>query len=206
MKALLYKTVQPYRLTPEELVTVTVEVEAILNSRQLLPMDSAPVDGEQVLTPAHFLIGRSLKSLPCQSDRRQKISVLKRWALCQRLTEDLWCQWSGEYIQLLQKVYKWRYPKQSVQVNDIILVKDDELFMRSWPQAVVTKVHPGPDGLVRVATVRTTKGTYKRAITRLVPLLQDATDQTAPRTPPPPPPPQRVFRPRRPSSKTHWTL
>ena len=131
-------------------------------------MDSAPVDGEQVQTPAHFLIGQSLKSLPCQSNRRQKISVLKRWALCRRLTEDLWCQWSGEYRQLLQKVYKWYHPKRSVQVNDVVLLKD---VMRSWPQAVVTKVHPGPNGLVRVATVRTMKGTYKRAITRLIPLL-----------------------------------
>ncbi len=32
-------------------------------------------------------------------------------------------------------------------------------------------VHPGPDGLVRVVTLRTSKGSYRRAVTRIVPLV-----------------------------------
>ena len=69
MKHLLYKTLELYKLTPEQLMTVIMEVKAILNSRPLAPMNSAPINGEQALTPAHFLIGRSLKALPLPHDR-----------------------------------------------------------------------------------------------------------------------------------------
>ena len=57
MKTLLYKHLNTQRLTAEELYTVLAEVEAILNSRPLSPLDSAPVDGARILTPGHFLVG-----------------------------------------------------------------------------------------------------------------------------------------------------
>ena len=58
MKALLYKTLGTQKLTSEEMYSILIEVEAILNSRPLVPMDSTPLDGAQVLIPGHFLVGR----------------------------------------------------------------------------------------------------------------------------------------------------
>ena len=40
MKALLYKTLGTHMLTCEEMYSILIEVEAILNSRPLIPMDS----------------------------------------------------------------------------------------------------------------------------------------------------------------------
>ena len=40
------------------------------------------------------------------------------------------------------------------------------------------KTHPGEDGLICVATVRTEKGTYLRPITKLVPLLSEGEDSS----------------------------
>ena len=77
-------------------MTVLTEVEAILNSRPLAPMDSAPIDGEQ---SAHFLIGRSLKALPLPADESRPTHLLRRWVLCQRLNKEIWRKWSGEYTQ-----------------------------------------------------------------------------------------------------------
>ncbi len=66
-------------------------------------------------------------------------------------------------------------------MGDIVLIKDSDLFIRSWPLGKVTQTHLGANGLVRVATVKTQKGVYRRAIHKLVPLLEENT------LPPPPP-------------------
>ncbi len=38
-----------------------------------------------------------------------------------------------------------------------------------WSLGRVTQVYPGKDQLVRVATIRTEKGSYKRPVTKLAP-------------------------------------
>ncbi|GFW47041.1 probable RNA-directed DNA polymerase from transposon BS [Trichonephila clavipes] len=58
----LKRVVNGINLTYEELLTVTVQIEGILNSRPLCPLSNND-DDFQVLTPAHFLINRSLNSL-----------------------------------------------------------------------------------------------------------------------------------------------
>ncbi|GFV25781.1 integrase catalytic domain-containing protein [Trichonephila clavipes] len=51
-----------FRLAYEEFETVIIQVEEILNSRPLTPI-SNDFDNFEVLTPAHFLIGRSINSI-----------------------------------------------------------------------------------------------------------------------------------------------
>jgi len=63
MKLLLVKNTGHSHLTYEELQTVAVDAEAVVNSRPLAPLSEDPNDGE-ALTPSHFLVGTTLKSLP----------------------------------------------------------------------------------------------------------------------------------------------
>ncbi|GFX23632.1 integrase catalytic domain-containing protein [Trichonephila clavipes] len=49
-------------LTLEEFLTITVQIEGILNSRPLIPL-SVEVENFEVLTPGHFLIGRALNAI-----------------------------------------------------------------------------------------------------------------------------------------------
>ncbi|GFY25818.1 integrase catalytic domain-containing protein [Trichonephila clavipes] len=74
----LKRVVNGINLTYEELLTVTVQIEGILNSRPLCPLLNN-VDDFQVLTPAHFLINRSLNSLEEPNLTKCKESNLKKW-------------------------------------------------------------------------------------------------------------------------------
>ena len=40
-----------------------------------------------------------------------------------------------------------------------------------WPLAKIIEVHPGKDGKVRVVTVKTAKGIYRRPVVKMVPLV-----------------------------------
>ncbi len=174
MKLLLAKVVGPHNLFIDELYFLTVEIEAVLNSRPLTPIDSSPDDGIEVLTPGHFLVGKSLKSVPAPDLSTRNINGLSRWNLRQRLIADFWKRWINDYITHLNNFKKWHQPQHSIAVGDIVLVKDSDLFIRSWPLARVVQTHPGSDGLVRVVTVKTQKGTFRRAIHKLVPLLENS--------------------------------
>ncbi|XP_037929401.1 uncharacterized protein LOC119663870 [Teleopsis dalmanni] len=61
-KYLLLRSVSTASLTYEELETVVVKIEAILNSRPLTPMSNDPTD-LTALTPGHLLIGEALTTL-----------------------------------------------------------------------------------------------------------------------------------------------
>ena len=77
------------RLSFEELTTVLCQIEAVLNSRPLIPL---PGDGDniEVLTPGHFLIGRPLEAIPDPDIPDRSISSLRSWQLCQCLVQHFW--------------------------------------------------------------------------------------------------------------------
>ncbi len=73
------------KLTNEELATILAQVDACLNSRPLVPINSPDDDGIEILTPGHFLIGRPLCTLPDPSFSYRSVSLLRLWHLCQNL-------------------------------------------------------------------------------------------------------------------------
>ena len=101
----LKRVVGEQKLTYEEMATVSTQVEACLNSRPLRVVTSHSPDGVAPLTPGHFLICRPLKAYP-ESSIHVDPSLLKRWNLCQALTQQFWRRWSQEYLQELQKSTK----------------------------------------------------------------------------------------------------
>ena len=171
MKTHLRRVVGEYKLTFEELYTVMTQVEACLNSRPLAPLPHAD-ECLEALTPGHFIIGQPLEALPDPSESYLSISLLKRWHLVQLLVRHFWQRWSTEYLATLSRVNKWRQSSPNVRVGDIVIIKDDALITPSkWPLAKIIETHPGKDKHVRVVTVKTANGVYKRPITKIVPLL-----------------------------------
>ena len=45
-----------------------------------------------------------------------------------------------------------------------------DLSVTQWPTAVIHDTHPGKDDIVRVVTIKTPKGLFKRPVTKICPL------------------------------------
>ncbi|GFV84442.1 integrase catalytic domain-containing protein [Trichonephila clavipes] len=93
----LERVVNGINLTYEELLTVTVQIEGILNFRPLCPLSNND-DDFQVLTPAHFLINRSLNSLEEPNLTKCKESNLKKWQKITTIVQLMWKFWSHDYL------------------------------------------------------------------------------------------------------------
>ena len=63
---------------------------------------------------------------------------------------------------------KWTAQKEQININDLVLIKEDNVKRGQWPLGRVVEVHPGEDGVVRVVTVQTSKGTYKRPAVKIL--------------------------------------
>lgn len=178
LKVLLRKTLGDRTLTFEELTTVVVEAEAVLNSRPLVPLHSPPDDAVSVLTPGHFLIGAPLVSLPLPQDTTSKLTNLYRWNLVKRLSFDLSLRWKEEYIGHLQHRAKWLKAESNMKIDDVVLVKDVDSFGRNWPLGRVVKTYPSSDGYVRVVDVLMQGKVMRRPIAKLVKLLGEVPEDS----------------------------
>ena len=76
----------------------------------------------------------------------------------------------------MNRYNQWRRQSKNLEVGDIVLLKEDNIVPTQWPIARITEVHPGKDGLVRVATVKTVKGIYKRPVSKIALLLSSDSD------------------------------
>lgn len=66
---------------------------------------------------------------------------------------------------------KWNKKHRNIQINDLVIIRDDNSPPLQWKLARVIQTFPGSDGLVRSATVKTASGIYNRPITKLGVLL-----------------------------------
>lgn len=101
----LHRVIGDTLLTLEELTTLLIQVEAVLNSRPLEPLSEDP-DDLSALTPGHFLIGEAIKTIPEPSLTDLAISRLNRWQLIQAKFQSFWSLWSTQYLQRMQAMSK----------------------------------------------------------------------------------------------------
>jgi len=100
---------------------------------------------------------------------------LSRWQRVEHMKQHFWNRWSKDYLNQLQQRSKWQKRGASIQPGDLVLVREDNTPPLHWPTGRVQDVHPGDDNVVRAATIRTSKGLFKRAVNRLClfPLNED---------------------------------
>ncbi|GBN07343.1 hypothetical protein AVEN_96605-1 [Araneus ventricosus] len=174
LKGHLKRVVGNTILTHEEFFTIITQVEAVLNSRPLCPLSEDPND-DLALTPAHFLVGTSLTSLPEPHFKETPMNRLSRWELVQKLAQTFWSKWTSDYLNRLQARPKWYKGEKEFKKNEVVLVKgDDNSKLLSWNLAKIIEVHPGKDNITRIVTLKTSKGIYKRPVNKIVKLPFDS--------------------------------
>jgi len=154
-------------LTYEEFQTVVTRVEGILNSRPLTPVSTDPHDFE-ALTPGHFLIGQPISTIPEKEVTSVPINRLKRWQLLRQLHQSFWKRWQREYHTTLQACQKWTKVSDHLAVGDVVIVDAPNQPPTVWRMVRVISVHPGPDLIVRVVTVKTKEKEMRRPVVKLV--------------------------------------
>jgi hypothetical protein len=109
--------------------------------------------------------------------QKESMYCKKRWRQVQHLANEFWYRWKKEFVTNLQVRQKWQAKSPNFRVNDIVLVKDENLPRNQWPLARVTKVFPDTeDGLVRHVQLfsPTSKSELKRPIHKLCLLVESA--------------------------------
>ena len=107
--------------------------------------------------------------------QKEDLYCRKRWRQVQHLANEFWSRWRKEFLSNLQTRQKWLTQKRNFSINDIVLVKDENLARNQWPLARVTETFPDPDdGLVRKVKllVSTSKSKLQRPIHKLVLLVE----------------------------------
>ena len=178
-------------MTLEELQTLIVEVEAILNDRPITFVPSDINDAEPLI-PSHLLYGRRITSLPFDTpispeeladpDYGTESDVQRRVKLQAVILQRFWRRWRHEYLTSLREYHRSSGDnKQTIKRGDVVLVHDDGP-RSSWRLAVVEDLIKGGDDLIRAAKIRTSTGHTNRPICKLYPLELSASESTSKET------------------------
>lgn len=115
------------------------------------------------LTSGHFLTGHPLNVIPETEVLHIPINRLTRWESIKQCHQDFWKRWTREYLTTLQR-------RRKLKDRDLVIVEALYCPPSTWRLGRLTALHPGSDRVVRVVTIRTQDGTFKRPIVKLVKL------------------------------------
>ena len=96
----------------------------------------------------------------------------------QHLTNEFWCRWKKEFLLSLQGRQNWTRPRKNLQVNDVVIVKEDDMPRNQWRVCRVVEALPDEDGLVRKVKLEvgsqnlTSDGKRDRPLSTLERLIQ----------------------------------
>ena len=181
IKLPLKKVVGKAKLTYEEMETVLIEVEGVVNSRPLTHLQDDDVSDP--LTPSHLLSGRNLSTrseeiLPVERNTDQ---LTKRMKYLQTTMEMYWNRFRHEYLSQLREHHMYASKRKTkrenvLKVGDVVIIKEDNIVPRSsWRMGKVESLVVGKDGNVRGANLSTVSKEGKntrssRPLQKIIPL------------------------------------
>ncbi|XP_055714258.1 uncharacterized protein LOC129808506 [Phlebotomus papatasi] len=166
-------------LSYEEFHTILCQIESVLNSRPLCLLSDDPNERDY-LTPGHFLVGAPGNAPPDPDLSHIPENRLSYWQHCQRRMQEFGRKWRLHYLNTLQQRPRWKIARENLKVDEVILLLDETKEGSKWVLGRVETIHPGTDGRVRVVSVRTSRGMYKRPITKIARLPQSTEESSGP--------------------------
>ncbi|GFV93328.1 integrase catalytic domain-containing protein [Trichonephila clavipes] len=101
-------------LTIEEFLTITVQIEGILNVRPFIPLP-AQIEKFEVLTPVHFLIVRALNAIVEPGLCSVNTNTLDKYRKIRKLYKIFGSHGKKYYPNNLQARSKWQFEQSNVK-------------------------------------------------------------------------------------------
>ena len=140
-------------LTDDELHTLLLEIESIINSR---PLTDVPLEPNETtpLTPKHLL-------------RANQEVALSPFRLVPFTADEFWKRWIVEYSRTILIRSKRHEKKRNFLSGDVVFLLDTPSPRGQWPLGKVIKTFPDRHDNVRTVLVKTTNGSLKRPSCKL---------------------------------------
>ena len=166
-KKLFYIIASNRKLKIDTFITITCQIEQLLNSRPLTPVSSDITDTES-LTPGHFLTGHTT-GIPSDSilDEHSATKLRTSWTTVRNVMEELWKRLLKEFLPTLRPRRRWHHTIDPLDVGDLVWILEPNAPRGIWPVGRIQEIHKGKDGVARSATVITTKGTFLKPAVKL---------------------------------------
>ena len=122
------------------MLTLISEVENTVNNHPLTYVS----EDHEGLMPNHFLIGRLFYNDFLVSDICNKdVCSRKKLRQVQILSDHFWKRWLHEYLPFLTLQPKWTEQKEQININGIVLIREDNVKHGQWPLGRVVEAHLG---------------------------------------------------------------
>ena len=183
VKQSLIKVLGCSTLNFDQLNTLLVEVEGIVNSRPLTYVEDDTSGMSYVLSPSHLIYGRKITSAPNDSHFEvisTNDTLMKRERQQKHLLSQFTRQWRQEYLMSLRENHQSDQRSRGsggskIALGDVVVIKDDQTKRSFWKLGVVEELLSGSDGHVRAAKVRAGRSdrrvqVIRRSIKHLYPI------------------------------------
>ena len=149
VKRCLKKTIGCTSLNHDELNTLLIEVESIVNSRPLTYVSEDSEGISYTLTPSHLIYGRKVANVP-NIGHYEVISTnesLPRRAKHHRiLLSNFTKQWRRQYLLSLREVHSRSCntcSERSVNIGDVVVLLDELTKRAFWRLGIVAELLTG---------------------------------------------------------------
>jgi len=122
-----------------------LHVETIINSRTLF------FDGETAVTPLMLWQNRIPRAV--FEEAPPSLAPSASWKRLQQECDSLRRRWTRHYLPSLT-VSNSSQKATPLKIGDVVLLPDSSKHRRHWKKAIIAKLFPGPDGIIRMVEVK----------------------------------------------------